>query len=509
MMLVPLEPPPGLISDDTTFASEGVWEDGSNVRFVRGKPQTIRGWKSAFATLLTGVCRNTLAWTEAIAGTNIAFGTHSALQVYVAAALSNITPAGLGAGAIDASGGAGGWSTGAWGSGTWSTPSASYYPRTWSLATWADTLLAVPRGGTLYQWSNNVAVVAAAVTNAPAEITAMLVTPQRQVLAIGCTPSAGGALNPLLVRGCEIQLLTGWTPASTNTSFEDKLEGGGRLITGRMVGDYVGLWSDNALYMGEYTGSTAQLYRWTLIDKNCGIVGQNAVHVYKGRAFWVSPDGQFRSWAPGSAVEILPCPIRNDFFDNADVSQISKVVASGISQNDEIWWYYPDARDTAAGATGENSRYVALSLSGDAPIWFRGQMARTAAIDAGVQSYPIAVTYGGMVYNQENGYDADGTALSWFIKSSDQYLNNAEQYLQLQGIWPDFESLQGAVSLTVYVRAYPQSSLITKGPYTVTGTKKDFRASGRIASIKFSGSATPTFARLGKPTFQAVVTGRR
>lgn len=509
-MRVPLDPPPGLVSDDTTFASEGVWEDGNNVRFVRQKPQTIRGWATLFNGTLTGVCRNTLAWTEEQAGLNIGFGTHSALQVYVSGDIYTITPTGLTDGAIDASGVAGGWGTGAWNEGTWSTPSDSWYPRTWSLATWGGKLLALPRGGTIYQWENDPNVVAAALTNAPSEATAMLVTPQRQVLAIGCTPFGGTTLNPLTVRGCDIEDNTVWEPLATNTAFEDSLEGGGRLIAARMVGDYVALWTDNSLYMGEYTGDTTQLYRWTTIAGDCGIVGQNAVAVYKGRAMWISPDGQIRTWAPGENVAIVPCPIRNDFADNADVSQVSKITAATVSQHDEIWFFYPDMRDAVAG-TGEQSRYIAVSLSEDEPVWFRGQIARTTFEDAGVQTYPMGVTYDGVVYKHEFGNDAAGSALDWRIKSADQYLGNAEQLIQLQGIWPDFEDQQGDVDVTITVREYPQSTPVTKGPYTLAEGrgKKDFRAAGRIASVEFSGSASPTFARLGKPTFQAVTTGQR
>jgi hypothetical protein len=508
---VALEPPAGLVSDDTTFASEGAWEDGNNVRFVRGKPQTIRGWSTLVNDTLTGVCRNTLGWTEQNAGLNIAFGTHSKLQVLVSGALYDITPVGLATGSIDASGSAGGWGTGTWGTGTWSTPSADYFPRTWSLGTWGEKLLASPRGGTLYQWSNVAATPAAAIAAAPAAITAMIVTPWRQVLAIGCTPSAGGALNPLCVRGCAIEDNTDWTVVSTSTAFEDNMEGGGRLVTGRMVGDYVALWSDNALYMGTYTGDLTQLYRWQIIANDCGIVGQNAVAVYKGRAFWISPDGQFRMWAPGENVQLIPCPIRNDFADNCDVSQASKICAATVSQHDEVWWFYPDSRDTASGSAGEQSRYIALSLAGDDPVWFRGQIARTAFEDAGVQTYPMGISYGGAIYKHEYGNDANGAALSAHIKTADQYLQSGEHCLLLKGIWPDFEDQQGDVSLTVEVREYPQSTAVTKGPYTLTdgSSKKDFRASGRVASIKFSSSTHPSFWRLGKPTFEAEQTGRR
>ena len=511
-MRVALEPPAGLVSDDTTFASEGAWEDGNNVRFLRGRPQTIRGWIKQFNDTLTGVCRNALAWTENSAGLNIAFATHSALQVYVAGNLYDITPSGLAAGNIDASGSQSGWGSGTWGTSTWSTTDATYYPRTWSLGVWGGTLVACPRGGTLYQWSNNTSTLAAAVSNAPAEITAALVTPQRQVLAFGCSPSAGGGLDPLTVRGCAIEDLTTWAPDATNTAFEDVLEGGGRLITARMVGDYVAAWSDNALYMGEYTADTTQLYRWTTIGKECGIVGQNAVAVHKGTAVWVSPDGQFRSWSPGNSVEVVPCPIRNDFADNCDVSQVSKVIGATIAQHDEIWFFYPDSRDNEIG---EVSRYVAVSLTetdgNGNPAWFRGQIARTAFCDAGVQTYPMGISYAGVVYQHENSNTADGDNLDWFIKSADQYIGNGENCLQLQGIWPDFEDQQGDVSLTVYVREYPQSTPVTKGPYTLSegSSKKDFRASGRVAAIKFSATTEPSFARLGKPTFQAVTTGLR
>lgn len=91
-MRIPLDPPPGLIGDDTTFTAAGRWSDGSNVRFWRGRPQVIGGWEGLTDTLLTGVCRNVFSWTNNDAVLNIAFGTHSALQVWIGGALYSITP---------------------------------------------------------------------------------------------------------------------------------------------------------------------------------------------------------------------------------------------------------------------------------------------------------------------------------------------------------------------------------------------------------------------------------
>lgn len=85
---------PGIVSDDTSLASKGRWVDGSNVRFVDGLPEVIGGWESLTIDLLTGVCRSVFQWTDnSLAPTmNVAFGTHSALQVWVGGTLSTITP---------------------------------------------------------------------------------------------------------------------------------------------------------------------------------------------------------------------------------------------------------------------------------------------------------------------------------------------------------------------------------------------------------------------------------
>ncbi|WP_304171444.1 hypothetical protein [Phenylobacterium aquaticum] len=91
-MRIPLDIPAGLISDDTTFAAGGRWADSSNVRFWEGRPQTIGGWEALSSDVLTGVCRSVFNWTDLAAVNNVAFGTHSALQVWLGGALYSITP---------------------------------------------------------------------------------------------------------------------------------------------------------------------------------------------------------------------------------------------------------------------------------------------------------------------------------------------------------------------------------------------------------------------------------
>lgn len=495
-------PPPGIVSDDTTFSTPGYYADGSNVRFHRGKPQVIGGWSKYHATALTGTCRNLLAWYDLNVYTNIAFGTHSKLQVLVSGELFDITPTGLSAGTVDSIPGAG-YGAGSFSRDGYGAPAiADYYLRTWSLANWGESLLASPRGGKLYLWENNTAVVAAEIVNAPDQISVMLATPTRQVMALGTNEEVSGTYNPLCIRFCNVEDYTDWTTSPYNLAGEVILEGSGRIIGAKFIGDYLGVWTDSGVYLGQSTGDATQPWRIEPVSMNCGLIGPNAVTVFNQTAYWITPDGMFYAWQVGAPPQPMACPIRSDFNDNLARNQADKIVAVPNGQWGEVWWFYPDARDGT-----ENSRYVAVA--GDA--WFRGELARTAAIDAGPLADPVMVSADGYAYAHETGDTADGGPLSGFIETSDQYLGEGEQWLLVRGLWPDFESQSGAVSLTVYGRAYPQSARTAYGPYTLAPGigKKDFLAQMRVAAMRLSFNSAPAFWRLGKPSFDVVPTGQQ
>lgn len=504
-MRVPFLPPPGIVSDDTTFSSEGRYADGSNVRFWNGRPQTIGGWTKYVRSALTGVCRSILSWVDASGqGNSVVFGTHSKLQVFTGGGLYDITPSGLAAGLVDNAGGAG-YGAGGYSRAGYGSPATSgYFLRTWSLANWGSNLVASPLGGGLYYWDGNTASVATAVTTAPGQINSILVTPERQVLAFGCNEEASGTFNAMCIRGSDLEDYTDWTTSASNNAFEHILEGSGRIVAARMFGNYVAVWTDSSVYLGQFVGGADQTYRFDLVAENCGLIGQNAVTVVNQVAYWITPDGQFYSWVISNSPQPIRCPIRADFRDHLDMAQATKIVCTSIGAFNEIWWFYPDSRDG-----NENSRYVAFSITDG--TWFRGRMARTAAIDSGAIANPLMVTANGIVYAHESGLSADGAALSYFIETADQYLDQAQNWLMVRGIWPDFEDQQGAVNVTINVRPYPQATATTKGPYALApGTqRRDFLATGRVASVKFEGSSSPAYIRFGKPSFDVIATGQQ
>jgi hypothetical protein len=83
----------GINTDETlTAVGANAWSDGDRVRFLDGRWETIGGWERLVSTLLSGVCRTALAWTDNLGALIAAFGTHLALQVYRGGVVYTVTP---------------------------------------------------------------------------------------------------------------------------------------------------------------------------------------------------------------------------------------------------------------------------------------------------------------------------------------------------------------------------------------------------------------------------------
>ena len=154
-----------------------------------------------------------------------------------------------------------GYGTGAYGVGTYGTPSTTdYFPMTWSLGNWGGFLLANPRHGTIYVWDSTAPGRATAIPGAPANVTYMLSMPQRQVIALGCNEEVSGVWNPLCIRWCDIEDYTDWTSTPQNNAGEWILESGGRIVCGRVIGDYALVWTTDGLFLGTYVGAPGQTW---------------------------------------------------------------------------------------------------------------------------------------------------------------------------------------------------------------------------------------------------------
>ena len=498
-MLVPFSPKPGLNSDDTTFDGEGRWADGLNVRFWQGRPQ-VRGGVNALFSIATsnGVCRCILPFNRS-GTTSIAYGMTKDInavtgtaKLYVGSGTStpsDRTPAGL--------------------AGT---------EKSWSLAPWGDTLLAVPEGGTLYTQSG--AGTATSVAAAPDQITYMLATPQRQILALGCNEEVSTTFNGLCIRGCDLEDYSDWTSLPTNNAFEHVLEGSGSIVAGRMVGSYVAVWTNNNLHLGQYIGDPSQTYRFDPVEQDCGLIGPNAVVVVGGRAYWLSPTLRFHSWAPGEPVQTLPCPISKAFRDGVSNAYKRYIVASHNSRFSEVRFDFSGSDPFSSGyPTGiKICFYLAVSLIDGS--WHKGNHAMGAILDneliaaLGGTTAIMGADESGDFWLMESGPLAPASSvINPFIKSAGQYLDNSQRRVMIRRFIPDFKDQAADLDLTLTVRDRPQSNPTTKGPYTFTtnATRQDFRVSGKIFTVKIGmgTGASSCYFRLGKPLFDVVPLGER
>lgn len=491
MGLVPFSPPPGINSDDTTFSAEGRWAAGSNVRFRDGKPQTVGAALANGPTLtFSSACYDLFAFTRSGVETFVfgGYGTAGPLNVGSLVSVADRSP----------------------------SPNASTIG--WCFAAWGNTLLAQARNGKLYEQSGSGA--ATEVTQAPAQSTYMIVTPERQVLVFGTKEEISGTFNGLCIRGSDLEDYTDWTTTATNNAFEHILDGPGVIVTARQLGPYVLVWTTTALFLGQFIGDPSQTYHFDRVADCVRPLSPRSVAVFQGTAYWIGLDHQLHAFAPGAPVQTIPCPIFTEFKTNCLIKVNSeKAHLSTRSSFGELWFYYRDARD----AVTVNSRFVAYSLGESAlarrPVWFMGTHAYDGIIDS-----EIVRTAHGAVFNETSSLlaiqepeattyileDSDTTFTGAYIQSADFYIDESQRRWLIRRFTPDFETQTGNVALTLFARDRPRSTAVTKGPYTIanTDTKKDFRASGVIFAAKLASSTT-AFWRLGKSLFDMVPTGER
>lgn len=476
-----LQPAPGIVRDLTPFQAGDAWWDGNNVRSVEGSPQPIGGWVSFISSLSSpGVPKNMLAWTENGGTSRLAIATSTKLFI----------------GSVDVS------------------PASIGTVGRWSLDTYGQTLMASPTGGTLYQWSNNTAVVAAEITQAPDVITCMLVR-KRQVIAFGCNEEVSTTFNGLCVRWSNIEDPTDWSGSTSDNAGEYVLEGPGRIVTARKVGDYVAILTTDSLWLMEYIGDPGETFRFTRVGSGCGGIGLDAVVSANGTLFWMTQDYLFYVWTPGMIPQQMKCPVQQYVQGLMNTSKTAAQRIFGVfnPKFGEVWFFYPTGSSSSANPT----RYAAVSVKDG--TWFLGSMARTA-MAPGIAVALYGADSSGIVYIHESGNRGTvGDPLTWNIRTGAYYINRTQDRFMLKEVDSDFSAAQlGTVTVAVATYDRPQLADSFTAAQTVTFadstiSRKCLRVSGRLAAVRISGTdatgTTDTFCQIGQLVFDAVKLGQR
>jgi hypothetical protein len=396
----------------------------------------------------------------------------------------------------------GGWGLGTWGTGTWGDFRGSstfiQFPRFWSLDTYGQFLLALPSGGTLYQWSNVVANRAVKVLNSPAIGLFMFVTSERIVVILG----ADG--DNMLMKWCDDDDNTVWTPLATNTANSRRLQEGNRMIAGGRLAQSVNLvWTDTALYLMQFTGQN-NVYSTRVVAKDCGLVGPAAFIVVNGTAFWMSSTDFY--YYSGSVQRIPNSADIQDLFLDIHENNRVKTACYHNEEFKEIWWHYPSLNAV------EPDKYAVLSLRDFS--WATGTMDRTAfaqRILNGKTSI-LGVSLAGKIFEHEVGVNDHDLPLAWSLETSYLDLQDGATSVNIDGYIPDFSRQTGSIDLTFTSRDYPRDTTALETLVTTiaeTDSLVDVRHFGRQVKVKLGQSILGGDFALGRQRIEVGMSGNR
>ena len=394
--------------------------------------------------------------------------------------------------------------------------------RIWTQDNFGEDLLINPRDGAIYYWDKSSNLSSRAVeistiggaSNTPTIAKQILVSDQdRHVIAFGTNPLGDTVQDPLLVRFSSQESLVDWTPTATNTSGDLRLGGGSEFIQAVETKQAVLIFTDKTLHAMKFIGPPFT-FGLQELSKNITIISPKAAVPVDDVVYWMGQD-TFYVYGGGQTQQ-LPCTVKDKVFLDINDEQSEKVYAGVNSEFGEITWFYPSS------GSSSNDRYVIFNYNDK--TWYFGTMPRDVWLDRGLRKNPVAAS-GGYLYNQETGFDDDGSAMSSFVESAPIDMGDGEKFSFIKRIIPDI-TFSGSTALsspnatfTIKARNFPGADFNDSNTGTTTRTstspieafteKLDVRVRGRSFALRVASDALGSKWKLGSPRIDIREDGRR
>ena len=399
--------------------------------------------------------------------------------------------------------------------------------RTWSHDNFREDLLINPRDGAIYRWDKTNGLSTRAVElstisgaeNVPTVAKQVLVSDQGHVFAFGANTYATDTQDPLLIRFSSFDNELEYTVSAVTSAGFLSIGSGSEFIQAVKTKREILVWTDISLHTLRYIGYP-EYYGIEQISSGITIMGPHAAVATQDFVFWMGKDN-FYVYAGGT--QTLPCTVKDKVFLDFNSQQADKVVAGINSEFTEVIWFYPsESNSLNNGGTGDVDKYVVYNYG--QKIWYFGSLARTAWIDRGIRTFPIAAS-SSYLYNHETGYDDDGSAMTSFIESSPMDIGDGDKFTLIQKVIPDL-TFEGSVNqstpaanFTIKARNEPGEDYgnTSSGTATRTATSPvelftnqiDLRSRGRSFALRVDSSATGMKWKLGTPRVNIRPDGRR
>jgi len=348
----------------------------------------------------------------------------------------------------------------------------------------------------------------------------------RFVIAFGCNDYGSNVLDPMLIRWSAQDDIYNWTPDPTNQAGFIRISHGSEIVGIVQTRQEIVMFTDSAVYSLQYLGPP---YVWVpqLLGDNISIISPNSAVIASGVVYWMGVD---KFYVYDGRVNTLTCDLRRYVFQDLNQDQALQVFAGTSEGFNEVWWFYCSANSTTV------DRYVIYNYQ--EKIWYYGTMERTAWLDSGLQTVPIAAKYNsslitGNLINHETGLNDNttgtATAIDAYISSSEFDIGDGHNFGFVWRVLPDltFENATNSpaaaaprVTMTLYglnnsgsgTTSSASGTVIKGSTYVITEefTGQIFtRMRGRQMIFKISSNQVNTCWQLGAPRIDIRPDGRR
>ena len=418
-----------------------------------------------------------------------------------------------------------GWGTDFWGAGAWGEASSSsnvtLEARQWSLDNFGEDLIATVLNGKTFQWDTSVGVGtrATAVANAPTASRLSLVSsPDRHLIILGTENTIGtpSSQDNLLIRFSDQENITTYQPTAENTAGSLRIADGSRIVAAERSRGQILLWTDTSLHSMQFIGPPFT-FGLRQLGQNCGIIGQHAGVDLNGVSYWMSQDSFYLF---DGTVRKLPCTVEQFVFNSINITASENAFTGHNGEFNEVLWFY--------ARTGSDQINAVVAYNYLEQTWWTGTLDRTTWIDREVYDNPIATYYdktatannetiygltngASTVYLHETGNDADGQAMTAYVKSGSVEIGEGNDILFVQKLIPDIQNQSGVLNMDLEFKYYPNNttSVIKTATFTDTTEFVSLRGRGREFTVNVVSNTAGTAWRLGTQRFDVQPDGRR
>jgi hypothetical protein len=404
--------------------------------------------------------------------------------------------------------------------------------RFWSHDNFGEDIIMNPRDGGIYYWDKtnglgNRAIELSATstysgeTSVPTIAKQILVSDQdRHVIVFGCdglganssATQGNGIQDPLLIRFSSQENPVDFFPTATNTAGDLRLGGGSTFVQAVETKQQILVFTNKTLHAMKFIGPPFT-FGLQELSKNITIMSPFSAIAVEDAVYWMGVD-TFYVYAGGQTIQ-LPCTVKDKVFLDFNFEERDKVHVGLNSEFSEILWFYPSSAGT------EVDKYVAYNYT--EKVWYYGTLARQAWLDRGIRNLPQA-TGNQYLYNQEVGYDDDGSAMTSFIESASIDIGDGDKFLSLKQVIPDIKfsgstSVNPDVAFTMKSRNNPGANFnestsntaqrSATSPVEQFTEKLNYRLRGRSFALRIDSTSLGTKYKLGTPRVDIREDGRR